>query len=207
MKQPKWLEWSRRIQAVAQSGLQYTTNPFDIARYKELSRIAAEIMAEETQTDPDEVRMIFEAQSGYATPKIDTRGVVYKDGRILLVRELNDGGRWTLPGGWVDVGERPSEAVERELREEAGVVVKAQRLLAVYDNRFHGHPLFPFHSYKLFFECDLIAEATPDPIETSEPSYFLPNALPELSLLRITEEEIHRMFELSTDTSLQTDFD
>ncbi len=207
MKHPKWLQWSQRIQAIAQSGLQYSTNPFDIGRFKELQHIAAEIMADQTEVDLDEVKVVFDSQSGYATPKLDIRGVVIKDNKILLVRELMDGGTWTIPGGWVDINEPPSLAVERELREEAGVIVKAKRLLALYDRNLHGHPPYPFHAYKIFIQCDLIAEATPDPIETSDPTYFSPSHLPELSLPRVTPQEIKRIFELARDPSLSADFD
>jgi ADP-ribose pyrophosphatase YjhB (NUDIX family) len=207
MRQPKWLQWSQRIQALAQSGLQYTTNPFDSGRYQELSRIAAEMMAEQTETDAQDVKVVFDAQCGYATPKLDIRGVVFKDNKILLVRELMDGGAWTIPGGWVDINEPPSRAVERELREEAGVIVKARRLLALYDRNLHGHPPYPFHAYKIFIQCDLLAEATPDPIETSDPTYFSLAQIPELSLPRVTPQEIKRMFELVHDPSLPTDFD
>lgn len=207
MNEPKWLQWAQQIQAIVQGGLQYTTNPFDVERYKQLRCIAAEIMAEGTGATTDEVKVIFDAQSGYATPKLDIRGVVLKDNKILLVRELMDGGRWTLPGGWVDVNEPPSQAVEREMREEAGVIVKARRLLAVYDNRFRGHPPYFFHAYKMFVECDLIAEATPDQIETADPTYFSLRDLPELSLPRVTLQEMKRIFELVKDPSLPTDFD
>lgn len=204
---PKWLEWSRKIQSIAQIGLTYNTNPFDRERYIELETLAAEMMAVKTESDAGEVLHIFEAQSGYATPKVDVRGVVFKDHHILLVRELMDGGKWTLPGGWVDVNETPSQAVEREMREEAGVLVCAKKLAAVYDRNLHGHPPAVFHAYKLFFLCEMIAEATPDPLETSEPTYFSENSLPELSIERTTEAELKRMFELHRNPTSPTDFD
>jgi ADP-ribose pyrophosphatase YjhB (NUDIX family) len=207
MDSPKWLRWSQQIQAIAQSGLQYTQNPFDAERFRELSHIAAEIMAAQTEKEIGEVLPIFEAQTGYATPKLDVRGVVFKDNKILMVRELLDGGAWTLPGGWIDINEPPSLAVERELREEAGVIVKASKLLAVYDRNLHGHPPYPFHAYKLFFLCDLIAEATPDPVETADPTYFAETHIPELSLPRVTNEEIKRMFVHHRQPGLATDFD
>jgi ADP-ribose pyrophosphatase YjhB (NUDIX family) len=109
----------------------------------------------------------LKAQSGYCDPKIDVRGAVFKEDKILMVRELMDEGRWTLPGGWADINEPLSEAVEREVREEAGMIVKARKLVGVYDRNKHGHPPYPFHTYKIFVICDLIAEATPDPIERS----------------------------------------
>ncbi len=207
MTEFKNITWAQRLQAIAQSGLAYTKNPFDQARYIEMEHIAAEIMAEATKTPVTEVAAVFEAQSGYATPKIDVRGAVFKDDKILLVKELLDGGLWTLPGGWADINEPLSEAVEREVREEAGMIVKANKLAAVYDRNLHGHPPYPFHAYKMFVICDLIAEATPDPIETSDPTFFSIKNLPELSVNRVTEEEIKRMFVHHKDPVLPTDFD
>jgi ADP-ribose pyrophosphatase YjhB (NUDIX family) len=207
MTPPKWLNWSQRIQAVAQTGLQYTQNPFDEERFHELSRIAAEMLAVQTESDAGEVLRILSAQEGYATPKLDVRGVVFEDDRILLVRELMDGGAWTLPGGWIDINEPPSQAVERECREEAGMIVKANKLLAVFDRNQHGHPPYPFHAYKLFILCDLIAEATPDPIETAEPTFFGESEIPALSKARVTPEEISRMFHHHRHPDLPTDFD
>jgi len=207
MDTPNLLQWAQEIQALAQSGLAYTENPFDAGRYKALSRIAAEMMAAKTGADLEEVLPVFEAQSGYATPKLDVRGVVFRDDKILMVRELADGGKWTLPGGWVDVNTPPGKAVQKEVREEAGVIVKAVKVLAVYDRNLHGHPHYPFHTWKIFMLCDLLSEATPDPLETAEPSWFGERSLPELSTNRVTAEEIHRMFEHHRHPDLPTDFD
>jgi ADP-ribose pyrophosphatase YjhB (NUDIX family) len=207
MPNPNWLDWSQRIQAIAQSGLQYTQNPFDTQRFKELSGIAAEIMAAQTGSKLEDVKLTFESQSGYATPKLDVRGVIFKKDKILLVRELLDGGLWTLPGGWIDINEPPSQAVEREVREEAGMIVKAKKLLAVFDRNLHGHPPYPFHAYKLFFLCDIIAEATPDPIETADPTFFAENNISQLSLPRTTPEEISRMYAHLKQPDLPTEFD
>jgi ADP-ribose pyrophosphatase YjhB (NUDIX family) len=201
------LRWAQQIQALAQSGMAYTTNPFDQQRYQELRHIAAEMMAKITGAELAEVASVFDAQSGYATPKLDVRGVVFKDKQILLVRELMDGGRWTLPGGWIDINEPLSRATEREVREEAGMIVKARKLAAVFDRNLHGHTPYPFHTYKLFVMCDLIAEATPDPLETSEPTFFDSNKLPELSLARTTAEEIKRMVAHLQNPDLPTEFD
>ncbi|MHB8086729.1 MAG: NUDIX domain-containing protein, partial [Anaerolineaceae bacterium] len=154
-----------------------------------------------------EVLRIFSAQEGYATPKIDVRGVVFRNKKILMVRELLDDGKWTLPGGWVDINEAPGYAVEREMREEAGMVVRARKLLAVFDRNLHGHPPYIFHAYKLFFLCELISEATPDPVETSDPTWFGEKEIPELSEARVTLEEISRLFEHLRQPDLPTDFD
>lgn len=207
MTAPKWLTWSQRIQAIAQTGLQYSQNPFDQERFRELSQIAAEIMALQTESDAGEVLSIFSAQEGYATPKLDVRGVVFKGDKLLFVKELMDRGAWTLPGGFIEINEPPSLAVERELREEAGVIVKAKKLLAVFDRNLHGHPPYPFHAYKLFFLCDLIAEATPDPVETADPTWFGEKEIPDLSMARVTPEEIKRMFVHHRQPDLPTDFD
>jgi ADP-ribose pyrophosphatase YjhB (NUDIX family) len=201
------IKWAQEIQALAQSGMAYTQNPYDQERFQQLSHLAAEIMAAATRSDVDEVNAVFAAQSGYATPKVDVRGVVFKDNKLLLVRELQDGGKWTLPGGWADINETPSQAVEREVREEAGMIVKAMKVAAVYDRNLHGHPPYPFHAYKLFILCDLIAEATPDPLETSEPTFFVKNQIPELSLPRVTREEIDSMFTHLANPDRPTDFD
>lgn len=207
MTENKCFTWAQKIQAIAQSGLAYTNNPFDQGRYLELSRIAAELMASATGAEVTEVTAVFEAQAGYATPKVDVRGVVFKNDKILMVRELLDGGKWTLPGGWADINEPLSRAVEREVREEAGMIVKATKLAAVFDRNLHGHPPYAFHTYKMFVLCDLIAEATPDPLETSDPTFFAQKALPELSVSRVTEEEIKRMFVHLKEPALPTDFD
>ena len=204
---PSWLTWAQRIQALAQSGLYYTSDVYDAERFRELSSIACEIMEANTLSQPGEVRMVFASQSGYATPKLDIRGVVFKEDKILLVRELQDQGKWTLPGGWVDINEPPSQAVEREVREEAGKIVKAVKLLALYDSNQHGHPPLPFHSYKLFFLCEMLGETIPAPYETAEPSFFAQQEIPELSTTRVTHEEIQRLFEHLRDPSLPADFD
>jgi len=134
MANPKWLEWAQNLQALAQSGLTYSPNPFDIERYEAIREIAAEMLSTYSETDLQIIRELYESQSGYTTPKVDARGVVFKGDQVLLVRELADGG-FTLPGGWVDVNEPPSAAVEREVREETGYLVKAKKLLAVYDRK------------------------------------------------------------------------
>lgn len=204
---PNWLTWAQHIQAIAQSGLLYTGNPFDVERYRALSGIATEMMVEGTGADPDAVRVVFDAQSGYATPKLDIRGVVFNDDKLLLVRELSDGGRWTLPGGWVDINEPPSAAVEREVREEAGMLVRAVKLLALYDRNLHGHPPTLFHSYKVFILCELLGVAVASELETSDPTFFSEAEIPELSLSRVTPEEIARMFKHQEHPGWPADFD
>jgi ADP-ribose pyrophosphatase YjhB (NUDIX family) len=173
---PRWLEWAREIQALAQIGNHYATNDWQQERYHRLMEIAAEIVSEHTGLDAPALMEIYLAQAGYATPKVDVRAAAFRDGKLLLVRERSDGG-WTLPGGWADVGDAPAESAEREAWEEAGFRVKAHRLVGVYDgNRFK--PLELNHAYKLVFLCEVTSgEATPSN-ETSEVAFFAEDEIP-----------------------------
>ena len=206
MSNPKWLEWSQKLQSLARAGLTYTENKFDVERYHKISDIAAEIVAEYAAVDMPVIKSIFDAEAGYQTPKVDARGVIFRDDKILLVKELSDGG-WTLPGGWMDVGEPPGEAVAREVREEAGYVVRAVKLMAVYDRSMHGHPPYLFYIYKLFFMCDLLGGEATTSIETGGAEFFGMDELPPLSIARTTREEIERCFVHHQQPNLPTEFD
>jgi ADP-ribose pyrophosphatase YjhB (NUDIX family) len=206
MQNSRWLFWARRLEALAQNGLTYSTNVFDIERFHQVQKIAAEIFSESGKTDLDKVEKIIQIEEGYATPKIDIRGVVFQDGKILLVKELADGG-WTLPGGWVDVEDSPSSAVEREVLEESGFQVKARKLLAVYDRNLHGHPAYIFHLYKIFFLCELQGGGPEDSIETTGAAFFAENEIPPLSIARTTPEILARMFEHYRHPEWPADFD
>jgi ADP-ribose pyrophosphatase YjhB (NUDIX family) len=143
--EPKWLLWARELQAMAQTGLAFTKNPYDCQRYERLRQLAAQIMAEHAGMEASRIEGLFSQQVGYATPKVDVRGAIFKEGRVLLVRERSDPGRWTLPGGWADVNRSPRECVVTEVREEAGLDVKPTKLAAVYDRSRHPHvPPYPF---------------------------------------------------------------
>ena len=209
--EPKWLEWAKRLQTMSQNGLHYSHDRYDIARYQEISAIAMEIMALGSGTEMSVVRDLFACETGHATPKVDVRVAAFRDGaarpEILLVRERRDGG-WTLPGGWADVGETPSEAARREVREESGFEVEIIRLLALYDKRVHPHPPQPHYVYKIFFEANIIgsSSATGDGLETDGVGFFASDALPPLSLDRTLPCQILRMFELHTAVGT-TDFD
>lgn len=208
MTVPKWLGWVQRIQALAQNGLAYAHNPFDLERYQALQSAAEHLVAEYGSREFETVDELFAEQSGYATPKLDCRGVVFRDGKLLLVKELADGG-WTLPGGWVDVGEPLSTAVEREVLEESGYQVKAVKLLAVDDrsNPRHGHPPYIFHIYKIFVRCDLLGGEPAVSAETGGADFFAENEIPPLSIARVTREQITRIFIHYNDPSLPTEFD
>jgi ADP-ribose pyrophosphatase YjhB (NUDIX family) len=204
----EWLAWAREIQALSQTGLNYARDPYDRQRYTRLQEIAAEILTRHSNLTLSQTLAFNAAEFGHATPKVDVRGVAVRDGRMLLVQELADGGRWTLPGGWADVNETPSEAVAREVREESGYVVVPYRLLAVYDREKQGHqPPFPYHVYKLFFLCEIMAEGKATPGETGEARFFAKDELPELSLSRVTPQQLHRFFAQAQNPNLPEDFD
>ncbi len=206
MNNPKWLEWSQKLQSLARAGITYSENKFDIERYHQINELAAEIISTYSEVELPVIKDIFDKQTGYLTPKADARGVIFKDGKILLVKELSDGG-WTLPGGWMDVDETPSEAVAREVREEAGYEVQAKKLLFIYDRRFHGHPAYMYHVYKLFFQCELIGGKATTSIETGGAVFFGRDELPELSVERTTLEEIERCFYHYDHPDIPTEFD
>ena len=166
----KWLDWAREIQSIAQIGNTYAVNEFQMERYSRLIEIAAEITHEHTDFPIDPILSVFHKQTGYATPKIDVRGAVFRDSKLLMVRERMDG-RWTLPGGWVDVCETPAASAEREVLEESGFLVKATKLIGVYDaNRIE--PFEFFHAFKLLFLCELHGGEAKISNETTEVRFF-----------------------------------
>lgn len=206
MEDPRWLQWAKRLQAAAQSGLAYSENVFDIERYGQVRAIAAEIVAEYSELALQPVRELFSEQVGHATPKVDVRAVVFQGDGVLLVKERVDG-LWSLPGGWADVYDTPSHAAEREVFEESGYRVRATKLLALYDRSKQGHPPMPFHAYKVFFLCELLGGEPAHSIETEGVGFFPEDNLPELSIGRVTPAQIHRFFEHHRDPDLPTDFD
>ena len=204
---PVWLDWAKELQAIAQNGLTFAKDPFDIDRYRRIRELAAEMMARGSDTPFESVRRLFEGETGYTTPKVDTRGVVFREGCILLVQERSDGG-WTLPGGWADPLESVTESVVREVREESGYETRAVKLLAVYDRSKHPHePPMPHHVYKLFVRCELIGGAPADSVETGSAQFFAEDAIPPLSRTRVTSGQVARMFDHLRHPDLPTDFD
>lgn len=201
-----WLERSRRLAAIAQNGLTYARDPFDIERYTQLRQIAAEMLAEGAGVDTNLALDLLSGEAGYATPKLDIRGVVFRDDAILMVREKSDGG-WTLPGGWVDVGESPSEAVVKEVFEESGYRTRPVKLLAVLDRDRQGHPPLPFHIYKLFILCEIVGGAPADSLETDGAAFFRETELPPLSLTRTVPGQITLLFEHWRNPDRPADFD
>ena len=207
MSVPQWLAWARRLQAIAQSGLAYCKDQFDIERYHQIREIAAEMMETGTPLPGDTpIEQLFAEQSGYATPKVDVRVAAFRDGKILRVRELSDS-CWTLPGGWADVGESPSVAAAREVLEESGFEVRITKVAALYDRDLHGHPPFAFYCYKIFFLAELLSGSAQPSHETSDAQFFSEHELPPLSLSRITPAQIAHMFEHLRNPALPTSFD
>lgn len=209
-----WIAWAQRLQALAQNGLTFCHDPYDRDRYVEIRDLASHMMAALSDATPDNLNALFAREDGYMTPKVDVRAAVFRDDRILLVHELQDG-LWTLPGGWADVGDTPSEAVEREVWEEAGYRVRAEKLLAVYDRNRQGHPPMPFAIYKLFFLCQIQVggehevrdSASAAHNETTDADFYALDALPPLSVGRVTAAQIARLFEHRQHPEWPTDFD
>jgi ADP-ribose pyrophosphatase YjhB (NUDIX family) len=203
----RWLNWCQQLQAIAQNGLTFATDHYDIERYQQIRQIAAEMLADASGLTPTKVLGLLEKDAGYATPKVDVRGVVFRDGKLLLVREKSDGG-WTLPGGWADIGQSPAESVEREIWEESGYTARAEKILAVFDRAKHPHePVFAFHVYKIFIHCALTGGEAKLTAETDAVDFFGENEIPLLSNTRVTEAQIRRMFAHHHKPNLPTDFD
>jgi ADP-ribose pyrophosphatase YjhB (NUDIX family) len=206
MQDFRWLQWAQQLQAVAQTGDTYANNEYDRQRYDLVRKIAAEIMAAGSGIEPQDVIDVFVREGGYATPKMDVRAAVFQDDRILMVQERSDG-LWTLPGGFADVGDSPSVAVEREVFEESGFTVKVTKLVALFDRNRHPHPPFGYHIWKAFFLCELQGGAAKPSIETSAVGFFPENDLPPLSRGRIAANQLKFMFEQHRNPQLPASFD
>ena len=207
MDEPQWLLWARELQAIAQTGLTFGTDRYDLERYQRLRAIAVEMLAVNSNTPIEQVRGLFDQDVGYPTPKIDVRAAVFREDRILLVREIGDG-RWTMPGGWADVNQSAQECVEREVKEESGFDARAVKLAGIYDYRRQGHVAsHPYSIYKLFFVCELLGGEASASLETSAAEFFAPDQLPELSLGRTNARQIERMYEHRRRPDLPADFE
>jgi ADP-ribose pyrophosphatase YjhB (NUDIX family) len=202
-----WVAWVQRLAALAQNGLTFAENHYDRERYEALRAIAAEMLASIADAPVEQVHEMLARQSGYTTPKVDVRGALFEGERVLLVREVLDGG-WTLPGGWADPTDTPREAVEREVREESGYEARAVKLAAVFERARQGHvPPHPFAVYKLFFLCERVGGQARVSDETDAVDFFPVNALPPLSLARTTPGEIERLYQHARHPDWPTDFD
>jgi ADP-ribose pyrophosphatase YjhB (NUDIX family) len=209
VNEPDWLTWTRELQAIAQTGLAFSSDPYDRERYTMLRSLASRIMAAHTGASVERIEALFADERGYATPKVDVRGAAFDDrGRLLMVREVQDEGRWTLPGGWADVNLTPAENVIKEVREETGFEVRVRKLAAVWDRTRQGHPAGVFSCCKFFFICDVVAGVATTGLETSEVAWFAEHDVPDnLSAGRVLRGQIGRMFAHARNPALLTEFD
>jgi ADP-ribose pyrophosphatase YjhB (NUDIX family) len=205
---PKMIEWARSLQAIAQSGLAWEPTEYDRQRYEAVRGVAADMLADGNGVEGARIEGWFAAEVGHATPKLDVRGVVFRDAELLLVRE-REGGGWSLPGGWVDVGESPSGAVAREVHEESGYRVRPVKLLGLYDRDARGFPPHMWHIWKAFFLCDLVdTEPRQLGYETTASGFFARDALPTpLRFAEATERELLRCFDQRGHPEWPTEFD
>lgn len=202
----KWIKWAMEIQSLAQSGLAYTDNVYDIERYERLREISAEMLAEKTDLSIEKVKDLFCNETGYQTPKIDTRAVIFKDNKILLVHENNN--TWSLPGGWCDVLESVKSNTVKEVKEETGLDVNAIKVVAIQDRNKHNKPIYAYGVCKVFILCDVISGEFEKNIETTEIKYFSQDEIPNnLSDEKTNKEQIEMCFKAYNDKNWQTQFD
>lgn len=199
------MEWAQEIFSLSQSGLTYSGNEYDIERYKRLQEITAEMISSQSELEKESVLESFSMQAGYITPKVDVRGAVIRDGKILLIQERADD-RWAMPGGWADLGNSPASVAEREVWEESGYRVKAEKVVAVIDaNRIE--PFEFYHAYKIIFLCTLLDGEPRTSYETLAVDFFEPNQLPPLSIYRTNEDMIREVFAHVQNPARPTAFD
>lgn len=202
----KWLDFAIRIQSIAQAGLQYGKDKYDKERYEELRKISAEMISAKTDIVPDKIYNLFCNETGYQTPKVDTRAAVFVDGKILLVHENN--GTWSLPGGWCDVDQSVASNIQKEVKEETGFTVSAERLLAVQDWRKHNVTNYAYGVIKIFVLCKYKSGKFENNIETTEIGFFGKEEIPDnLALEKCTGEQILMCFDLFESPNSSTLFD
>jgi ADP-ribose pyrophosphatase YjhB (NUDIX family) len=204
--EPRWLKIAREMSAMAQTGLTFSKDPFDRERYQRLRELSALMLAQGSEEEYAAIVESLNREYGYATPKVDVRGAAFRDGKVLLVREVSDG-LWTLPGGWADVNQSASACVVREIFEEAGFEARALKLAAVFDYQKRNRPHSKDSIYKMFFVCEITGGEARPSIETSEVAFHARDRLPALSQGRSTAAQIDRMFEHFENRGLPTDFD
>lgn len=201
----QWLEWAIELQSLAQAGLTYGKDIFDRERYERIREISAEIMAYKTDIPVQKVKDLFCNETGYQTPKLDTRAAIFQNGKILLVKE--NSGKWSLPGGWVDVNVSVKENTIKEVKEEAGLDVTADKVIAIQDRSKHNLPVYAYGVCKIFVLCTIIGGAFKENIETTGFAYFSENELPELATEKNNEEQVKMCFEAYRTKNWLTLFD
>ncbi|ETZ21345.1 NUDIX hydrolase [Pedobacter sp. V48] len=197
------LNYAKRLKSIAHLGLTYANNEYDIERYRELEQISLEMMNMATGLPSDQLAGYFSTAKEYITPKVDIRAVIFNDkNEILLVKEKADG-KWSLPGGWADIGQSPTEAAVKEALEETGFSVKPIKLLAVLDKRCHPHPPQLDYVYKLFIQCEITSGEYNQAFDILDMGFFKQGGLPELSKDRVLAGQIDLMFEYLNDPEKQ----
>ena len=207
MSEPDWAVLLRELAAIAQTGLAYARDPFDLERYERIAALAVALIAVPTETAPETIAALLQDEPGYATPKIDVRAGLFRHGKVLMVREASDG-LWSLPGGFADVNCSPSEAVELEIEQESGFTARVTKLVALLDRRRHhaAHPRLR-HCYKAYFLAEITGGAARPSLETTEVAFFAEDALPPLSAGRVTAPLIGRLFAHWREPALPAEFD
>lgn len=206
--QTDWLGIAQRLQALAQAGLAYAPNAFDAERYEEVQALSLRLMAGLTGEPVAQLHALFAGETGYPTPKVDIRAVLFRGlDEVLLVQEKMDGNRWSLPGGWADVGYTPFEVAVKEVGEETGLATEAVRLLALLDKKQHAHPPQPWYVYKAFVRCRVVGgELQADTVETAGVRWVHRRELPTLALStdRVTQAQLERLFAFAHEPDLPT---
>ena len=202
----RWIQWCRRIQAIAQDGLAYSKDHYDRERFSALRDLAAEILSDHSQLSGDQSRALFLSEKGVATPKVDVRGAIFVGNRILLVRARGEG-KWSLPGGWATPGETPSQALVREVEEETGIKVRVSKAIAVHDNDHHGLPSVVFQVYKIIMLAELVEGSATESYETDGVGFFGQAEIPPLCEYRTGSDEIELAFAHHHQPSLPTSLD
>ena len=202
----KWLEWATRLQSIAQAGLTFGENQYDLDRYQQIRNLSVEIMHEYTGVSNEKITDLFASETGYQTPKVDIRASVFKENKILMVKEKIDGA-WSLPGGWADVNSSVSESAVRECFEEAGAKVRPKRIIAVQVANRHCEFPYPYTIYKIIVECELIESKFLSNTETLEADFFAIDSLPRLSNERNTRSQIELCFEAKKHSVFEAKFD
>lgn len=204
----QWLGYSKRLQAIASTGLHFSRDPFDRERYEEIADIANAMLAAIGNVPVERIKeLVPDFARGYATPKVDVRGALVEDGAILLVQEKCDG-LWALPGGFADVGLSASRNVEKEIFEEAGIRVNVQRLYGVRHKAAAAYSPDVRDFYKMFFLCERQDVGTVrSGVETIDARFFMRDSLPPLSLGRTLGSDIDAAFAFAEDALMPAIFD
>ena len=202
MERSQLLDWAVELQSLAQAGLFYSKDVYDIERFTRIREIAAEMVGQISELPLEKVKELFCCETGYQTPKLDTRAAIFQEDKILLVRENN--GLWSLPGGWVDVNLSIGENAVKEVREEAGLEVTIDRVIALLDRNKHNQPPYAYGVCKVFFLCTVLSGSFSPNIETTASGYFSLDELPPLCRDKCTEEQVRLCFRAKDDPNWKT---